>query len=173
MLLEKDPPEVRSLKINDGALSVDMYRTAMQQVGVAALTTIKEDIEEAVSACDQFDKVMQEICGRDSEGSIAPSVSRIVECLKRIQHDFAELTSGILDSGSTPAEGGAIAETAGAASGNTVVTAKPMMSREDAFQHLLKVADYFRKTELIRPFLMPWSKPLGGAECHCQNYLRT
>lgn len=120
----------------------------MHQVGDAVLGQIKNEISTSIEACLRFTKVLQEVCGRDDQGYLAPSTSGIVECLKNIQHDFAEM------SGDTSAENGSessadVPATTGQSS--VAIGSKQVMSREDAFQHLLRVADYFRKAEPHSP----------------------
>lgn len=148
LAMESNPPEVRNLKIDAGAISLAMFTTAMHQVGPAVLGQIKEEISTAIEACLRYTQVLQNTCGRDDQGYLAPSTSGIVQCLKNIQHDFAEMSGDAIPE--TESESGSdLPATAGG--GSTAIAPKQVMSREDAFQHLLRVADYFRKAEPHSP----------------------
>ncbi len=149
--IENDPPEVRALKIEAGAITLQMFTTAMHQVGAETLMTIKEDIEAALESVSHFDNIMQTTCGYDRDGSIAPSMTNIAELLSKIKNDFAEMSAFVLDQDNATDSEVTVAEQSGVMSTGQAIASKPVMSREDAFQHLLKVADYFRKTEPHSP----------------------
>ncbi len=153
--MESDDPQVRAAKIDAGQPSVEMYRTAMSQLGFEKVTSIREDIVETRRQCDIFNETMERCCGRDESGyPINPSISKIVETVDRLLQNFDEMAERVLSSNEATNDGSVSDPLTGEVTmkgDGSVSVLRPVTSREDALQHLLRVADYFRKTEPHSP----------------------
>ena len=148
-------PEVQEQRRADGALSLDQMIAAGAVNGGSFYRDLLDDIEAARDALGGLDQMIAERCG---EGAMPSSAIRDV--LEKC-HDAARQIAGPLIPTSTSSDQSVqttersetmdvrIAE----AASTPVFTASPdaIGSREDAFQSLLDIAAYFRRTEPHSP----------------------
>jgi len=142
-------PDVRSKRIEQGVATLAMFETAARETSPEFFAELREDIAAAIEEFDRMTALLDEKCGDDSEGfSAAPPSSKIAtklqECLDRVRTLAGEPVdeqAGGLQEG----EEGAVATTGAG------LTVGSISAREEAFQALMKVADYFRRTEPHSP----------------------
>jgi type VI secretion system protein ImpA len=137
-------PDVRSRRIAGGAPTLEQIETAAHETPGEFFADLRDDLTAAIDEFDKMNAVLAEKCGDDSHGySAAPPSSKISsalgEALSRVKSLIGEPEEAPSGEGG---EGGA----AGAvhAIGN-------ISNREDAFKTLMKVAEFFRRTEPHSP----------------------
>lgn len=155
LTLEKADPEKRAAELDAGAISLSAIESDFRNAGAQALRAVLEDIAQAIEICKIATEKLDALCGKDDSGyPLGPSTTNIQKCLQSMQADFQELSSGLLEDSDAPA--GDVSEDADAvaaatAAGGVSVAQRPVASRDEALQHLLRVADFFRKTEPHSP----------------------
>lgn len=157
--LDQMEPERRAERLEAGGLSMSSFQHVIRQADQQELATTHADLTEAIAQLREFSSVMDELCGKDDSGyPLSPPTANLLRTLERQLQIFDSLTAGIL--GET--EGTAASEVAEVVTGELTDTVRPtggeanfmqrpVASREEALQHLLRVADYFRKAEPHSP----------------------
>ena len=146
-------PDKKQARIDAGAVPMKSIMQAVSESPPSFFKNLIDDVEAASEAFSELSKALDEKCGHDS-----PPVSNIRNSLKRVREIIGFMTKDmILDDeengteaaddtsesggGSTPAKNGKSVSIDGA----TINT------RDEAFRALLKVSEYFRKTEPHSP----------------------
>jgi type VI secretion system protein ImpA len=144
----------------DGSITLGMFDSAVREANPQFFRNLSEDIDQARAEFDLLDRLWDEKCGQDEERmSLAPATSNIkntlAECSDRIrslakhilvpdpQEESAQPASSKSDTAPAPRTGPA------AARGSIGEAA--VQNREDAFRALVKVADFFKRTEPHSP----------------------
>jgi type VI secretion system protein ImpA len=143
-LARTSDPNVRAKRVAQGTATLEMFDTAARETSPEFFANLRDDISAAIDQFNKMTKVLSEKCGDDLDGfSTAPPSSKIAAALA---NSFDRVRA--LGGPDAPPAGGEVATigTSGAslASGNIV-------AREEAFQLLMKVADYFRRAEPHSP----------------------
>jgi type VI secretion system protein ImpA len=142
-------PDVRAKRIAQGSATLDMFDTAARETSPAFFAALREDITAAIDEFDHLTQVLEEKCGTDPNGySAAPPSSKIAAALADSLSRVRAL-AGEPAAAETPPQGVGAAAAAGATGGG--FAAGNISSREDAFQTLMKVAEYFRRAEPHSP----------------------
>lgn len=153
--LEELDSATRAHEIEDGKIPLSAFQSEISRASREELLQVHEDLVAARSECERFSEVMQSLCGKNKSGMlIGPSTRKIQEKLESLQKSFAEMTRGLLqDETASPSEGDetALSESSGGPATAVGVAQRPVASRDEALQHLLRVADFFRKTEPHSP----------------------
>ena len=157
---ETDPDE-RQVRIDQGATTMEEFKQAVSQVSPDKFTELFEDICECIDALKELSDTMDEHCRvkeseDDDEGrSIAPSWSStldvIDDCKRRIINiaphvEVAADVSDETDGGEGAGQIATVNSGVGPAIGSGAVA-----TREEAFQLLERVANFFEKTEPQSP----------------------
>ncbi len=140
--------EKRQARIDAGALTLEQMTLSVSETPTPFFRELLDDLQGALDEFAKLNALLDEKCGMDG-----PPTSNIRNLLQTILDEVSFLAKDKLAvdapaAESAEAEGGggaAAAAAAGGAAGPAVPGA--INSREDAFNTLLKVADYFRKTE--------------------------
>lgn len=138
-------PDARAKRIAQGAATFEKFDAASRETSPEFFADLREDIAAAIVEFEQMTRILEEKCGVDGHGySAAPPSSKIANALSESQSRVKALAG---EPAAPPPEGGDLATTfaVGKSAGGS------MMAREDAFNALLKVADYFRRTEPHSP----------------------
>ncbi len=137
--------EKRQARIDAGALTMEQMTRAVAESPASFYGELVADLDAAMEAFAKLSAALDEKCGADS-----PPSSNIRNLLQTIRDEIGFLAKDKLISdapaaaeAATDGEGAAPAAAAGAAP----AVAGAIASREDAFNTLLKVAEFFRKTE--------------------------
>ncbi len=142
-----DDPAERQNRIANGAAPLELFNAAAASASDASLLAELADLAEAASELGALDGLLNERCGAVR----APST-------KYLQEAIAEATRAILSlAGDRPAirawrgeESEAEPEAPGAPAaggGGGAGSSGPIASREQAFQRISEVAEFFRRTE--------------------------
>jgi type VI secretion system protein ImpA len=139
-------PDARARRIEQGAATLEIFDTAARETSPEFFAALREDIEGTIDEFDKMNAVLGEKSGNDRNGFPAsPPSTRIstalADALTRVKSLAGEPQE-------TPSEEGSSEE---AAAGGTRVASGSISSREDAFKTLMKVAEFFRRTEPHSP----------------------
>lgn len=148
--LNRLPPDVRSVKIADGATCLEDFQNAAgKKAPIEELLEHSATIESAIREMSLYYETLKGLT------PVALEVSGIEETLARYSNRFDQLTkSRIASERSAGAENALTAESDQGSIGTqrSVSTLnKQIMTRDDALDGLLKVADFFRRTEPHSP----------------------
>lgn len=141
--------DARAKRISQGAATLEMFEAAARATPPEFFATLKEDVSAAIDEFSRLTEVLEAKCGVDASGyTAAPPSSKIAaalaESLARVKtlagEPVAAEPDGDAEETAVPGKQAAPAAGGGNISG-----------REDAFQLLLRVADYFRRTEPHSP----------------------
>ena len=150
-------PDKRAQRIGDGAATLEMFQQALAETPAEFYRTLVEDLDECRAEFEKLTAVMEEKCGRGSDGfSLAPPSSSIRNALESAHEQVLNLARSHLSNlDAESAEAAALVE----ADGNALAVsnqpagavASRVQTREDAFRLLLQVADFFKRTEPHSP----------------------
>ncbi|PCJ44959.1 MAG: type VI secretion system protein TssA [Moraxellaceae bacterium] len=144
--------EVREERIAAAGISIDLFQRAMDSCSVEFCQNLIADIEGCLEAFQQLTTTLDE-----KGGEFSPPSSNIKNILTEILGVIKHLTKDKLAL-AAPAEGeegeagseGESAATGGATQG-AGVAAGAIQNREEAFKQILRIADFFMKTEPHSP----------------------
>jgi len=150
-------PDKRAQRIDQGTATLEMFQQALAETPAEFYRTLVEDLDECRAEFEKLTAVMEEKCGRGSDGySLAPPSSGIRSALENAHDEILNLARTHLSS--MDADSTASASLV-AADGNSLAVsnqaagavASRVQTREDAFRLLLQVADFFKRTEPHSP----------------------
>lgn len=154
--LERMSPEDQEVAMRGGEAGLIDFSKALSHAGDAALKDFAEQIKETLAEAEQLDTTLGELSGKQYLG-----IGNVVDALKKLQRWYAALIEPFLttesdspiDDENATHNGMAIsvndeASHGGFTSGNIAAN---LQTREQALNSLLKVADFFRKTEPHSP----------------------
>jgi len=147
--IEHASPEQRDRRIAQGAVSLTVLQTAINDTSTEFLLQVWDDLKECLAEYDLYEKAVDEKYGRDS-----PPTSNIRSALNTCR-DVLTTLAGDRIKGATPAAAPEATAADNAAAPKKVVAATggfgPIQTREEAFKQLQEIAQYFRKTEPHTP----------------------
>jgi type VI secretion system protein ImpA len=156
--LERKDPKVRSRRVEQGAVTLDMFQRAMAETGVNFFENLLDDLQRATEAVASFTTLLGARVSVKDKASlplneqqlwVPPPSSRIRETLDDCLRLCRSLTKDILHR-EEPGNAGEVGVTAAA-------TEKPdsdgsgVETRQEALRTLLRVSEYFRRTEPHSP----------------------
>jgi len=137
-------------------VTLDTFEKAVRESPAEFLRNLYDDIEQALEEFRKMTTFLDERCGRDEYGEpAAPPSSNIRQQLEAVRDRVKVLARHVLEA--APAEaagevaGEMIASPDGEADGAVGPARGRLVTREDALNALLQVADYFRRTEPHSP----------------------
>jgi type VI secretion system protein ImpA len=143
--LERKDPKVRSRRVEQGAITIDMFQQAIAETQVDFLKDLLDDLQQANEAVGSFTMLLG---AKVSDKASLPPSSRIRETLDDCLRLYRSLTKDILhqeEKGAGEVGVTATAEKSSSPDGSGVET------RQDALRTLLRVSEYFRRTEPHSP----------------------
>jgi type VI secretion system protein ImpA len=150
--IQKIPDErMKQERINTAGFSMDDIQRAVAQTSDADVIKLKNSIADCLKEYRQISQLLDERCG-----DAAPPTSNIVhvleDCAAAVNHLYKERNIAIATETETAQPDSAVETSAGA--NNTSAGRRaggPINSREDAFQQILEISAYFRRTEPHSP----------------------
>jgi type VI secretion system protein ImpA len=140
-------PDSRAKRVASGAPTLDMFEAAARETSPEFFRELRDDVSAAIEEFDRLTIVLAEKCGTDVNGySAAPPSSKIAAALAESLARVRAL-AGEPAAEETTLEGDGVQTGKGGGLGGT----SNISGREDAFQQLLKVAEFFRRTEPHSP----------------------
>jgi type VI secretion system protein ImpA len=147
-------PEKRQQRIEQGAVTVEQFEEAVRKSPPDFLRNLSEDMQQALEEFRRMMEFLDGHCGKDGDGNpAAPPSSNIRRALEECRDRLTSLARHVLDQSaadeeSARSDGELITAGGGAA---TRGAGGRLVTRDDAFQALMQVADYFRRTEPHSP----------------------
>jgi type VI secretion system protein ImpA len=148
-LAQISDPERRQRRIDDGAMTLEVIEASLNQCTPAYLQAILADCDAAIAEFAALGDAFSAVAGHD-----APPTSNIRNRLADIRRFLATATSARVAEPAPAEDDLALAEDGSAPAAGSAAGPAPtgaIASREQAFQLLSKVADYFRKHEPQAP----------------------
>ncbi len=150
-------PAVRDRRIAAGAVTMEQIQNAVRETPP---TVFQEQLADLEACLDEFNRMREALDQRC--GSYAPGTGGIRDILATVQDTLTALTRDVAlpeaPAQAVEAEPGAAAAGAAAAGGaaaaaarGAAVVVEGIATRDEAFRALLKVAEFFRKTEPHSP----------------------
>jgi type VI secretion system protein ImpA len=150
-------PTRRQARIDAGAVTLENFEKAVRESPAEFLRNLYEDIEQALEEFRLMTAFLDERCGEDEYGEpAAPPSSNIRQQLEAVRDRVKSVARQVLEA-AAPAEaaateeGGEMIAAEGEANGAIGPARGRLVTRDDALNALLQVADYFRKTEPHSP----------------------
>ncbi len=145
-------PDKRARRLEEGGPSLDQFNKAVAETPPEHFRRLLEDITQCGEELARLSLLLDERCGSAN----APAVGEIREAIDACRRKLEEYVAPALAAEPVPAEGPAAAPgTDGSAGTVPGVPAAgglgPVRNREEAFQVLLRIADFFRRTEPQSP----------------------
>ena len=152
--LERLSPEERDAAIKGGDASLSDYSRALERLSAAALDEFHQQIRETLSEAEQLDATLGQLSGKEYLG-----IGNVIEAIKKLQRWYDALVEPYLTASpsSSAADEDAHSTMLSMGTGSMGELAVPgsmaanLQTREQALNSLLKVADFFRKTEPHSP----------------------
>ncbi|MBI4586188.1 MAG: type VI secretion system protein TssA [Planctomycetes bacterium] len=156
--LKSDPVKLQK-RLEAGAVTQELINKAEAGASPEEAKQLLDDLTQCLSEFEGLTKLLEEKCGKDPEGrSLAPPSSNIQKALKEcydIVESFARAKlpgeAASPAGGEAAAPGGAEGAASRAATGPAFAISGAIRSRQEAFQVLLKVAQFFKQTEPHSP----------------------
>jgi len=149
-------PDKKEARLASGAVSMKSIQQAISETQPSFFLTLKEDVNEAIDAFSELSTALDEKCGHDG-----PPVSNIRNGLKRVVEIVGFMTKDVVFESEESSHEETIigGEDGGSATGAPAVNTNKsasidsvsINSRDEAFRALLKVSEFFRKTEPHSP----------------------
>ena len=137
----------REAKLKQGAVSLPMFERAVAETPGSFFTNLMDDLTTCLDVFARLDSALQDKCG-----SNAPPTSNIRSALEACRDAVQHVARDKLAiSAPAPADGEAPEVVTAGGTVQTGESIGALRGREDALQTLLKVADFFRRTEPHSP----------------------
>ncbi len=146
-----DDPQKREQRLAQGAVSLAMFETAVSETAPEFFRTLLEDLGQCLEEFEKLNEALEEKCGKDEGGySLAPPSSNIRNALRECRENVQTFTKHLFPEEEllVEGEGGAMVPSAGQGGASL---AGQVQTREEAFRALLKVAEFFKRTEPHSP----------------------
>jgi len=149
--------KVKEQLLTEGQLTQDRFNQVFRRIPKEDLQQTQKDIGGSLEEAKKINQLLLKLRPENAPADI--SISNTVNLLERIEAWFLQLAAGKLSENKIAAgdpkggTGGTSSASQGAAtSGSGVAILEgQLQNREQAFEQLLKVAEYFRKTEPHSP----------------------
>ncbi len=150
-LEQEADPERRQKRIADGEVSMEQFEAAAAESPPDFYTDLLVTIDAVITEFDQLNELLEQRCRvADADYSRAPPSSNISSVLSEIRRRVA-LLAGENEAGDEQGEEQAQAGDTGDNSQMPKIAAGQIASRDEAFRLILKIAEYFEKSEPHSP----------------------
>lgn len=147
--------DARDERIASAGVSLDLFDKVINDTSVGFCQTLIADIEGAIEAFSALSEAFDQKADSYSPpaSNIKNTLTEILGTVNHLTKDKIALATPAEEAPAAESEGEAVATGAAPANaGNTDSIANAVVaSREDAFRQLLKIADFFKKTEPHSP----------------------
>jgi type VI secretion system protein ImpA len=146
-----DEEKVRA-RVEAGAITMEQFEASVRQSTPGFYLALVADLNEALEEWLKLSAELDAKAGSDSPPSstVRNALRAIVECVQSVAKDILAVAEGA-ESAAQAAEAGGDSGAGAARVGGVSVATGAIATREDALKTLLKVAEFFRKTEPQSP----------------------
>jgi len=142
-------PKVKEKKIADGAMSFDKFKAAVDETSPAFFRTLHDDMVGALDAFAAMSAALDVKCGPQAPpgSAIRTSINAVLDAVKDVARDKLAVTQAKAAEEAAPeAESKGKSDTDGGKDepGEKLPVVR---NREDALNAILKLSEYFRRTE--------------------------
>jgi type VI secretion system protein ImpA len=145
--LERKDPKTRSRRVEHGAVTVEMFERAIAETSVGFFENLLDDLQQANEAVASFATFLG---ARVTDKASLPPSSSIREALEECLRLSRALTKDVLHR-EEHAGAGEVAVTATSAEKPSSTDGSGVETRQEALRTLLRVSEYFRRTEPHSP----------------------
>jgi type VI secretion system protein ImpA len=141
-------PKAREKKAANGATTPEKFQKAVAETQPAFFRTLVEDLTLCAEEYGQLTAALEKRCGPDKAPPSSNIRNTLTTCLDVVKDAAREKLQPAAANGQ--AAGGAGVPPAGSpekAAGTSALPAETIHTREDAFREVMKLADFFRRTE--------------------------
>lgn len=153
-------PEVKSTLEASGQLTQNRFNQILQRVPKEDLLQTQSEINGALEEAKKINELLSKL--RPESASSDVSISNTVRLIEEVQTWFNQIAapkltenkpnpSGTAGGASASGAGAAVQATTGTSGAPIAILEGQLQNREQALEQLLKVAEYFRKTEPHSP----------------------
>ncbi|MDH5256971.1 MAG: type VI secretion system protein TssA [Gammaproteobacteria bacterium] len=151
-------PEKKEARISSGAVTLKMIEQAILETPPSFFANLKDDIEACVEEYRKLVEILDAKCGDET-----PPSSNIRKTINRVLEIFGFLTKNVIFGDQVDADeedvieaggqggGGAVTQTSSGGSKGVSIENVAIANRDEAFRALLKVSEFFRRTEPHSP----------------------
>ncbi len=146
--------DARDERIASAGVSLDLFDKVINDTSVSFCQNLIADLEGAIDAYNELTQVFDEKAESYSPPSsnIKNTLSEILGTINHLTKDKLALAAPTEEASEEAAgEAGAPAASGGSGGDTTSIANAVVASREDAFRQLLKIAEFFKKTEPHSP----------------------
>lgn len=145
--------EKREQRIAQGAVNMRQFEEELRETPAVYLRNLLDDLATCVEEYEKLGGLLDERCGKDSNGfALSPPSSNIRGVLRTCSEVVQSVSRDILASSAAPGEVAAADSSASpSAAGGRGSAPGKLQTREQAFQAILEIADFFRRTEPQSP----------------------
>ncbi len=146
-------PDKKEARISSGAVTMRIIEQSVLETPTSFFTHLKDDIAQCADAYTKLVEVLDAKCGAEP-----PPSSNIRKAIKRVDEIFGFLTKNVIMS--EPSEeveaedreeaAGSVPQAKAAPKGASIENVE-IVNRDEAFRALLKVSEFFRRTEPHSP----------------------
>jgi type VI secretion system protein ImpA len=145
--LERKDPKIQKRRVEQGAVTVDLFQRAISETAVEFLQNLLDDLQQANEAVDSFYSLVR---GKVSDSAFVPPSSRIREALEECVRLCKALTKDVLHRPEKLGAGDAVMRVTSVSQSSSLVGAE-VDTRQEVLRTLLQVSDYFRRAEPHSP----------------------
>ena len=136
-------PDQRRKQIEAGAVSKEQFDEAVLATSKESFQCLLEDMEQCLDEHDTMSDLLDEKCGVDLAPPATKTREAISDCISTLKH----IAKNKLDQPPPSVEPGAEGAVATQEPSGKVIAVGGISNRDEAFQLLLKIADFFRENE--------------------------
>jgi type VI secretion system protein ImpA len=140
--------EARQARIDRGAVSLALIERAVGETPASFFAQLVADLRGCLDEYSQLGALLDERCGSQAppQSNIRSALTACLDMVTALARDKLAVASATGETSLEPEGAKASAKLAGPSNGNGAIR-----SREDAFQQLLNLAEFFKKTEPHTP----------------------
>lgn len=150
-----DDEERRQARIDAGAVAYEDFERAVRETPADFYIALDADLEAAQTALAAMSDALDAKAGHDAPplGTIRDALTAVRDAVGFIMREWGKAPDAPLEPAETaaPAEAAVAAGASSAPAPAGATGVGPIASREDAFQAMLRIAEFFRKTEPHSP----------------------
>jgi type VI secretion system protein ImpA len=143
--------EKRAQREAASPVTMERFETALRTSQPQFLVDLLDDIQQSLAEFDALCAALTERCGADAPPSsnIKNAIEAVLDTVRFVAKDLLPASTAAGDP--APASGDGAAPAPAAAAAAPAASAGTLETREDAFETLRKVAEYFRRSEPHSP----------------------